>query len=249
MINSDLALIPHITGEREMLLSNTTVTGEKTSSQILPPITVTITIRLIISRNTTRMNWNMALKINSLKADFTYLLQKHHLDFGAGIIWYGINPGTLIPGSEISPINSVNLKKEQSREMAVYINDEFKVSPGITFMYGLRYSSFQNLGPADVYLYQDNMPKDPALITDTLQYSKGEIVKSYGGLEPRVSIKLGIGPSSSIKLSYNRMRQYISLISNTAAITPIDIWKTSNKHIKTSNRRSDYYRLFSEFRR
>ncbi|MCK4825926.1 TonB-dependent receptor, partial [bacterium] len=173
-----------------------------------------------------------AIENQSLKADFTYLLQKHHIDFGTGIIWYGIKPGTLIPASEISSINPVYLKKEQSREMAVYVNDEYKISPGITIMYGLRYSSFQNLGPADVYLYQDNIPKEQGTITDTLQYSNGEIIKSYGGFEPRVSIKLGIGPSSSLKLSYNRMRQYISLISNTAAITPIDIWKTSNKHIK-----------------
>jgi len=172
------------------------------------------------------------IEYKSLKTDFTYFSQNHQLDFGASIIWYGLQPGTLIPASEGSSINPVDLKKEQSREMAVYINDEYKISQGITLMYGLRYSSFQNLGPADVYTYQDDIPKNKWTIIDTLHFNTGEVIQSYGGFEPRVSIKLGLGPYSSLKLSYNRMRQYISLISNTAAITPIDIWKTSNKHIR-----------------
>ena len=172
------------------------------------------------------------IEYKSIKADFTYFLQKHQLDFGADIIRYGFQPGTLKPASEDSNINLVNMSKEQSREMAVYINDEYKISPKITLMYGLRYSLFHNLGPGNVYIYQDDIPKDQISIIDTLQFSKGKVIKSYGGLEPRVSVKLGLGPGSSVKLSYNRMKQYISLISNTVAITPLDIWKTSNKHIK-----------------
>ncbi len=171
------------------------------------------------------------IEYKSLKADFSYFLQKHQLDFGAGIIWYGFQPGTLRPASEDSNINPVNIAKEQSREMAIYINDEYKIGPKITLMYGLRYSLFHNLGPGNVYIYQDNIPKDQVSITDTLQFSKGKVIKSYGGLEPRVSVKLGLGPGSSVKLSYNRMRQYIHLISNTTAVTPVDIWKTSNKYI------------------
>ncbi len=168
----------------------------------------------------------------SLKTDFTYFSQKQQLDFGASIIWYGIQPGTLIPASEGSAINPVYIEEEQSREMAAYINDEYKINTRITIMFGLRYSLFHDLGPADVYLYQDEIPKDKETIVDTLHYSKGELIKSYGGFEPRVSVKLNLGPSSSLKISYNRMRQYISMISNTAAITPIDIWKTSNTHIR-----------------
>ena len=172
------------------------------------------------------------IEYKGLKADFTYFLQKHQLDFGADIIWYGFQPGTLKPFSDNSNINPVYLEEEQSREMAVYINDEYKISPVITLMYGLRYSLFHNLGPANVYIYQDNIPKDQGSIIDTLQFSTGETIQSYGGLEPRISVKLGLGPYSSLKLSYNRMKQYMSLISNTAAITPVDIWKTSDKHIK-----------------
>jgi len=168
----------------------------------------------------------------SLKADFTYYLQRHLLDFGINSIWYEFHPGNLKPGSEQSNINPVNIEKEQSREMAIYINDEYKINPLVTLMLGLRYSLFQDIGPATVYSYMNDAPKDEGTITDTIKFSKGDVLNTYGGIEPRVSVKLGIGSSSSIKLSYNRMRQYIHIISNTTAITPIDIWKSSDKYIK-----------------
>lgn len=175
---------------------------------------------------------NYGIRYRSLKTDFTYFAQKHQMDFGASIIWYDLQPGSLLPASERSGINPVLMEKEQSREMAVYFNDEYNISSRISVMFGLRYSLFHNLGPGSVYIYQDNIPKDPLTITDTLNFSDGKIIKSYGGFEPRVSVKLGLGPYSSLKISYNRMRQYISMISNTAAITPIDIWKTSNTYIR-----------------
>lgn len=175
---------------------------------------------------------NYGIRYRSLKSDFTYFSQKHQLDFGASIIWYDLQPGSLIPATERSGINPVLIEKEQSREMAAYFNDEYKINSRISLMFGLRYSLFHNLGPGSVYLYEENIPKGPTTITDTLQFGRGDIIKSYGGFEPRVSVKLGLGPSSSLKVSYNRMRQYISMISNTAAITPIDIWKTSNTHIR-----------------
>src|SRR5437899_11176196 len=38
--------------------------------------------------------------------------------------------------------------------------------------------------------------------------------------------------SSSIKVSYNTLRQYIQMLSNTTAISPTDIWKLSDQYIK-----------------
>ncbi len=175
---------------------------------------------------------NYGILYRGLKADFSYFSQKHQLDFGASFIRYDLQPGTLMPDSEVSGINPVAMEEEQSREMAIYLNDEYEINARVSIMLGLRYSLFHNLGPGTVRLYQDNIPKDLSTITDTLYYNSGELIKSYGGFEPRVSLKIGLGPYSSLKISYNRMRQYISLISNTAAMTPIDIWKTSNTHIR-----------------
>ena len=55
---------------------------------------------------------------------------------------------------------------------------------------------------------------------------------SYPNLEPRLSARLGLGPTASLKASYNRMVQYIHLISNTTAATPLDVWLPSTRNMK-----------------
>jgi hypothetical protein len=57
-------------------------------------------------------------------------------------------------------------------------------------------------------------------------------LQTYRNIEPRVSVKLEIGESASIKASYNRMTQYIHLLSNTAAASPLDVWTSSTNNIK-----------------
>ena len=37
---------------------------------------------------------------------------------------------------------------------------------------------------------------------------------------------------ASVKVSFNRMRQYIHLLSNTAAMSPTDTWKLSDAHLR-----------------
>ncbi len=51
-------------------------------------------------------------------------------------------------------------------------------------------------------------------------------------LEPRVSIAYQLNESSSVKASYNRMSQYLHLLSNTSSPTPLDVWTPSGKYIK-----------------
>jgi len=97
---------------------------------------------------------------------------------------------------------------------------------------GLRYSWFGNLGPKTITLYADDLPKSAATVTDTKVVKKGEVGTSYTGFEPRLAIKYGLDERKAIKMGYNKMFQYIHLISNTAAALPFDIWKPSGFHIK-----------------
>jgi outer membrane receptor protein involved in Fe transport len=54
----------------------------------------------------------------------------------------------------------------------------------------------------------------------------------YNDIEPRIAFKIQLEKSSSVKLSYNRNKQYVSLISNTAVPNPNDIWKLADKYVK-----------------
>jgi hypothetical protein len=53
-------------------------------------------------------------------------------------------------------------------------------------------------------------------------------MKSYNYLEPRLSVAYQIN-DQSIKASYNRMVQYLQLISNTSSPTPLDVWTPSDR--------------------
>ena len=55
---------------------------------------------------------------------------------------------------------------------------------------------------------------------------------SYNNFEPRFSIAYELNENRSIKASYNRMVQYLQLVSNTASPTPLDVWTPSDSYIK-----------------
>jgi len=44
-------------------------------------------------------------------------------------------------------------------------------------------------------------------------------------------MNIKLSDRQSVKLSYNRMAQYIHLLSNTAAATPADVWQLSTPNI------------------
>ena len=175
----------------------------------------------------------MDYRINqgNLNADFDVFLNAHSLKFGLSATTYQLDPGTISPAAD-SNIKAVNLEQEKGVEGAVYIGDEFVVSPKLSLYGGLRFSGFGRLGPQEVYSYQQGFSKEVIFITDTVNYQNGELVKTYGGLEYRFSMRYILQPNLSLKLSIDKTRQYIHLLTNTTAIAPTDVWRLSDQHIK-----------------
>ncbi len=116
--------------------------------------------------------------------------------------------------------------------MSVYLNDEFTITPDLTLNLGLRYNHYSAVGPKDVAIYQEGAPISPGAVVDSISFGSGETIAQYQGFEPRVALRIGLDARSSVKLSYNRMRQNMHLISNTTSITPTDIWKLSDKYVR-----------------
>lgn len=169
----------------------------------------------------------------SIKTDFNYSLnKKHSLTAGASLIRYQIEPGNLKPEDPRSNVKQTTLQTEQAFESALYLGDNYEMNHKISIYYGVRYSLYRNVGPKEVYTYANGLPYQVNNEVDTLHYSTGSTVANYGGLEPRISLRYILNPTSSVKLSYNRMRQYIQQISNTTAIAPTDIWKLCDSFIK-----------------
>lgn len=167
------------------------------------------------------------------KAEFSYLLNaRHTLDFGVSSIRYNLSPGTFQPRSGESLILPDKLEAEQGQESAIYIEDQFEVNPKLLITAGLRFSMFNYLGPKTVNQYLSGQPIDKLYDAGTQFYASGKLIKTYGGPEYRVSLRQMLTSDLSLKVSYNTLRQYIHLLSNTMAASPTDIWKLSDGYIK-----------------
>ncbi|WP_169727998.1 TonB-dependent receptor [Adhaeribacter aquaticus] len=187
---------------------------------------------LLNKEENSALDYSNGIASKNVKANFIYSFPRQEFNFGASIINYGFQPGQVEPISEFSQITSTQIQREQSLESSIYFNHEYEFTPRLTVIYGLRYSMFNNYGNTAVFVYEPGVPKKLRTITDTLSYTGLNVIKTYHGPEPRISIKYSLSDLSSVKFGFNRMRQYIHLISNTAAASPIDIWKTSNTYIK-----------------
>jgi len=176
---------------------------------------------------------NFGINQSSVKAEFNYLLNdKHSLDFGASTIRYKLSPGSFQPRSTESLIVPETLEPEQALESAIYLEDRFEVNRKLLLTAGLRFSFFNYLGPKTVNTYVPGFPIERIYTLGTESYGAGEPIKNYGGPEYRLSARYMISGDLSVKASYNTLRQYIHLLSNTMVASPTDIWKLSDSYIK-----------------
>jgi hypothetical protein len=167
----------------------------------------------------------------SLKFDFNYS-GKHELGFGLHNTYYTFHPGSLVPQHADSGIPHIKMPTEKSLETAAYISDRVDVTERLFLEAGLRLSLYNRLGTGVVYQYEEGKPKAPGNVVDSINFKKSQLMKTYGGFEPRLSLRYTLNGSSSVKIGYNRMLQYLHLVTNTAAVTPVDIWQTSNEYFK-----------------
>ncbi|WP_460980856.1 TonB-dependent receptor [Spirosoma fluminis] len=166
------------------------------------------------------------------KADVYYTVnQKAKVQAGINGILYRIQTGDVMPTGENSSINRQRIDPESGRELGAYVNAEWDLTPRISLMAGLRYSMFSFLGPQTIYRYAENVPRSPETVVDSVGYGRGQAIQNYGGLEPRVALRIQVARNSAIKASIGRTRQYVNLISNTTAITPLDFWKLSDRYV------------------
>ena len=61
--------------------------------------------------------------------------------------------------------------------------------------------------------------------------NNSSVFKTFNNVEPRINISYSF-KDQSLKASYNRLNQYLHLISNTSSPTPLDIWVPSGPYLK-----------------
>lgn len=179
-----------------------------------------------------RFSWKSSISNFIARPQFTYFIDsKNELNFGADVTYYTFVPA-VAQGVTNGDVVDISLSRKYNLETALYAGNSQKISEGLTIDYGLRYSMFQFYGPGTVYTYGDTTAGVRKPVIGSKTYGSGEVIASYNNFEPRFSFRVQAGSLASLKGSYNRMVQYLHLISNTTASNPLDVWNPSSNNIK-----------------
>jgi hypothetical protein len=203
--------------------------------------------------------WSSSLSNVNLKADFDYYAgEKHEIKFGIGSILYQFNPGNINPFGASSTINPTNNKEKRALESYAYVQDNFRISDRLTILYGLRISQFAQLANDSIPIYENGKAVIfnsginnyvRGTVSTYENYNKNELLNNSFGFEPRLSLNYQVNDMSSIKLGYNRMYQYIHLLSTATSPTPLDIYTPSSSFIEpqiADQIASGYFRNFKD---
>lgn len=188
------------------------------------------------------LKWDSGIKNYNFKYDLKhYLNNKFKLNYGLNAIYYDFNPGTVKPLGPDSSINYDQLEKKYAFEPSLYIDAEQELNERFSVSYGLRYSMFYRLGEQNMNTYANNQAVtfdnelkiyEKATPTGTVHYEKNETIANFDNFEPRAAVSYKINDDQSVKASYNRMSQYLHLITNTSSPTPLDVWAPSDDFVK-----------------
>lgn len=187
-------------------------------------------------------DWNSGIRNYNLKYDFKHYLSNNiKLNYGFNSTYYDFNPGTIDPSGSNSSVNFKQLEKKYALENGIYLEAEQIITDKLAVNYGIRYSIFNRLGSSTINQYENGQPVaydsdlkvyEKAKPIGTTFYSKNKTIANYDNFEPRVSVAYELNENQSVKASYNRMVQYLQLVSNTASPTPLDVWTPSDEYIK-----------------
>ncbi len=195
-----------------------------------------------LNLNFVGFEWNSGIQNMNIKYDFNqYINNRYKLEYGLHSTYYRFNPGVIGPNRSDSGINTEALTNKFAFENAIYLDIKHQLSERLTVSYGSRLSSFLRLGQKELNLYENNQAV--GYNTDLQLYEEinpigsessttNKVIKSFLNLEPRLAISYKLDDNTSLKTSYNRMTQYLHLISNTSSPTPLDVWTPSGKYIQ-----------------
>ena len=186
-------------------------------------------------------DWESSIKNLNLKFDIkNYFSSKFQFNYGINLLYFDFNPGEISPLKEDSGINYSKLNAKYAVESSLYFDVINKINSNLSIRYGFRFNQFLRLRQQGLQSYINDNPLDydenlriynPANPLINSFDNNSSVFKTYNNIEPRMNISYSFG-NQSLKLSYNRLNQYLHLISNTSSPTPLDIWVPSGPYLK-----------------
>lgn len=164
----------------------------------------------------------------SLKQDYDYYpFSQHKIKFGFNYTWHRFTPSVVSGNQDSVQFRPNNAQIKFAHEAGIYIQDNWDISKRLSINAGIRASYFMQVGPNKIYTTDDNGNR-----IDSIVFGKGKKVKSYGGLEPRLTLRYALNDNNSVKASVTRNLQYIHLVSNAGTTLPTDVWVPSTYLVK-----------------
>ncbi|HSC55210.1 MAG TPA: TonB-dependent receptor [Phnomibacter sp.] len=180
------------------------------------------------TQNDFRIVLSSGIKDLNAKVDFDFFpAPEHKVKFGAQYTFHTFLPNQVSGSQGSTEFNPSNTEKKYAREFAFYLQDDWDINDKFRIGAGIRASGFAQVGP-----YMKYVKDDDGNAIDSSYYSKGSTVQYYGGFEPRLTLRLNTGKSSSIKAAITRNIQYIHLATNSGTTLPTDLWVPSTYRVQ-----------------
>lgn len=180
------------------------------------------------TQNNFHLNLSSGIRDLTAKTDVDfYPLPEHKIRFGAQYTFHTFLPNVLTGNQDSVVFAPNNSTKKYANEFGVYLQDDWELNSKLKLNLGVRYSLFQQVGRYTLYQRDANGNK-----TDSVQYAPGQNVKTYGGLEPRATLRYALNDNESIKAGVTRNLQYIHLVTNAGSTLPTDLWVPSTIRVK-----------------
>ncbi|HIO49900.1 TPA: TonB-dependent receptor, partial [Candidatus Poribacteria bacterium] len=173
-----------------------------------------------IIQNEFEMKLFSGIRDYNAKLDFNYYpVIRHNIKFGANYIYHVFTPSSASASQGDVEFDTGDIIRQYAHEGALYFNDQFDWTDKFQINAGLRYSIFSHTGPFTRY-NKDTQGNG----TDTITYKKNETIKTYQGLEPRVTLRYQLNTKSSVKASYTLNNQYVHMTTLAGMSLPTDVW-------------------------
>lgn len=180
------------------------------------------------AQNNFEVNLSSGIKDGNAKIDFDYYPSgQHKLKFGGLLTYHKFIPNVTSGRQDSIVFNPVTEGDKFALENALYIQDDWDISEKFKMNYGLRWSSFSQIGPYTKYVRDANQNK-----LDSTVYTRFQNIKTYSGLEPRLTLRYSLNATTSLKASVTRNLQFIHLVSNAGTTLPTDLWVPSTFRVK-----------------
>ena len=156
-----------------------------------------------------------------------YINPSNTFQAGINLAYYRLDQGDVVPIGEESIVQALHLPRSYGLHPSLYVQNEQKIGK-LTMRYGFRVASFSSLGEAD-QKYYDPLTHE---LTHTKHFDSLEPIKTYFGIEPRLSGSLSLSDDLSLKAAYSRSFQYIQQVPISISGSPIDAWFISSPNIR-----------------